>query len=287
MTTAAIRTRQPRPVPRHRVTPAGVVAAVLLLISLGVAFLGPLFAPYGPAQLVGAPLSRPSAEFLLGTDEIGRDLLSRVLHGGMEVVLIPLLATAIAFALGAAIGMWSGYIGGWGETIVTRVVDVLISLPPLLLAIVFISSFGGSLGVLVLVSSAFFVPRIIRVIRGATTAVVAQDYVTASRVRGDRSLQIVWRDIMPNISGLLVVEFAARLSNVIMFIATLNFLGLGSQPPAANWGLMVSETTVLMRSNPWGPAVPALLIAALAVGVNLLADELAARLTTAATVRTP
>jgi peptide/nickel transport system permease protein len=287
MTTAAIRTRPRRPSPRHRVTAAGVVGSLLLLVSLAVAFLGPLFAPYRPGQLAGAPLQRPSAAFPLGTDEFGRDLLSRVLNGGMDVVLVPLLATAIAFAVGAAIGMWSGYVGGWGETIVTRVVDVLISLPPLLLAIVFISSFGGSLGVLVLVSSAFFVPRIIRVVRGATTAVVAQDYVTASRVRGDSAVQIVWRDIMPNISGLLVVEFAARLSNVIMFIATLNFLGLGSQPPAANWGLMVAETTVLMRSNPWGPTVPALLIAALAVGVNLLSDELAARLTTSGTVRAP
>lgn len=263
---------------RPHVSVSGVVGGLLLIATLALAFIGPAVAPYGAAELAGAPRQQPSAAFPLGTDALGRDVFSRVLEGGVDVVLVPLLATLLAFGIGAFIGMWSGYVGGRGEALVTRIVDVLISLPPLLLAIVFISSLGSSTAVLIIVSSAFFIPRIIRIVRGATTAVAANDFVTASKLRGDNTFEIVWRDIMPNISGVLIVEFAARLSNVIMFIATLNFLGLGTQPPAASWGLMVSEMTLLLRSNPMAPLVPALLIAALAVSVNLLADEFASHL---------
>jgi peptide/nickel transport system permease protein len=155
---------------------------------------------------------------------------------------------------------------------------VLISLPPLLMAIVFISAFGASTTVLVVVTATFFVPRIVRVVRGATAAVVTADYVAAARARGDSTREVVVREVMPNVSGQLIVEFAARLSNVIMFMATLNFLGLGASPPSSSWGLMVSENKLLLRSNPWASLVPALLTAALAVSVNLLSDVLAQRL---------
>ena len=123
-----------------------------------------------------------------------------------------------------------------------------------------------------------FVPRITRIVRGVTVPVVANDYVSASRLRGLGTSATLWRDVVPNISGVLIVEFAARLGNVIMFVATLNFLGLGTQPPAASWGLMVSETLTLLRTNPAAPLSAAALIAALAIGVSLLADELAAHL---------
>jgi peptide/nickel transport system permease protein len=143
---------------------------------------------------------------------------------------------------------------------------------------VFIASFGSSTTVLVLVTAIFFVPRVIRVVRGATAAVVASDYVLASRARGDRPGQILRRDVVPNISGQLVVELGARLTNVVMFMATLNYLGLGVRPPDPSWGLLVAENTLLLRTNPLASLVPAALIAALAVGVNLLSDRVAARL---------
>ncbi|ARE38172.1 hypothetical protein A0W34_32420 (plasmid) [Rhodococcus sp. BH4] len=213
--------------PRIRVPRPSIAVAIgtfLLVISLGTAFLGPLFRPYNPNELVASPLLKPSRAYPLGTDEIGRDLFSRVLSGGLEVLLVALLATIVAFAFGAALGMTSGYVQGRFDIVVTRSVDLLIALPPLLLAIVFISSFGSSLHVLVIVTSMFFVPRIIRIVRGVTVPVVANDYVKASRLRGLSTGQIVWRDLVPNIAGILVVEFAARLGSVIMFVATLNFL---------------------------------------------------------------
>jgi peptide/nickel transport system permease protein len=266
------RIRLPRP------TVAGAIGAIMLIASLGTAFLGPVFRPHDPNELVASPMLRPSLEYPLGTDELGRDLFSRVLSGGINVVMVAVLATVVAFVVGAGLGMASGYVQGRFDLAVTRSVDLLIALPPLLLAIVFISSFGSSLHVLVLVTSAFFVPRIVRIVRGVTVPVVANDYVKASRLRGLSTRTILWRDLAPNIAGILVVEFAARLGSVTMFVATLNFLGLGAQPPSANWGLMVSETLHLLRSNPAAPMTATALIAALTVGVSLLADEYAARI---------
>ncbi|MFI5953266.1 ABC transporter permease [Cryptosporangium sp. NPDC051539] len=263
---------------RRKPSVAAVVGVIALAMSLCTALLGPLVRPYAPNALVGAPRLAPSGAHPLGTDDLGRDLFSRILSGGLDVVVVPLLATVVAFVLGTALGMASGYVQGRFDVVVSRSVDVLISLPPLLLAIVFISGFGSSLHVLVLVTAAFFIPRITRIVRGVTVPVVANDFVSASRLRGLSTSATLWRDVVPNISGVLIVEFAARLGNVIMFVATLNFLGLGTQPPAASWGLMVSETLSLLRTNPAAPLTAAALIAALAVGVSLLADELAAYL---------
>ncbi len=256
----------------------GTVGAVLFVITVGAAVFGRFVAPYSPVAIVAKPRLQPSVHHWLGTDQLGRDLLSRVLHGGLDVIIVPSIATVAAFVVGAGVGMWAGYVGGRSERVSTRAVDVLISLPPLLMAIVFISAFGASTVVLVVVTSIFFVPRIVRVVRGATAAVVSTDYVAAARARGDSTLEVVLREVMPNVSGQLIVEFAARLSNVIMFMATLNFLGLGASPPSSSWGLMVAENKLLLRSNPWAPLVPALLTAALAVSVNLLSDVLAQRL---------
>ena len=254
------------------------VGAAALFLSVGVALLGPLLAPEDPVAISGRPRLGPSSEHLLGTDQLGRDLLSRVLHGGWSVIAVPTAATLVAFGVGAAIGVWTGLAGGRRDVVTSRAVDVLISLPPLLMAIVFISAFGSSAVVLVGVTALFFVPRVVRVVRGTTAAVIASDYVAASRARGDSTAQILRRDVVPNISGQLVVEFGARLSNVVMFVATLNYLGLGVHPPQPSWGLMVAENTLLLRTNPLAALVPAALIAALAVGVSLVSDRVAERL---------
>jgi peptide/nickel transport system permease protein len=255
-----------------------VVGAALLVVAASVAVFGPLAAPFDPVAIIGPPRLGPSADHLLGTDQLGRDLFSRVLHGGLSIVTVPIMATLIAVGVGSGLGMWTGFVGGRRDAATTRLIDVLISLPPLLMAIVFISAFGSSTFVLVTVTSLFFVPRVVRVVRGATGAVVASDYVAASSARGDRARQILWRDVMPNISGQLTVEFGARLANVVIFMATLNYLGLGARPPHANWGLMVAENTLLLRSNALASLMPAALIAAFAVGVNLVSDRIAHRL---------
>jgi peptide/nickel transport system permease protein len=276
--TASPPTRAPAARRPRGVSFGGAVGLVLLAVAVGVALFGPLLAPFDPAAISDRPRLGPSAAHLLGTDQLGRDLLSRVLHGGLGVVVVPAVVTLVAVGLGAVGGMWAGFAGGSRDLVATRLVDVFISLPPLLVAIVFISALGSSSLVLVTVTAAFFVPRVVRVVRGATAAVVASDYVASSRARGDSTVQILRRDVVPNISGQLIVELGARLSNVVMFIATLNYLGLGVRPPHPSWGLMVAENTLLLRSNPLAALVPAALIAALAVGVNLVSDRLAERM---------
>jgi peptide/nickel transport system permease protein len=274
VTETYLQTRQ-RPVRALLGSVSGAAGALLFLLTVAVAFLGPLVAPHSPTALVGPPRAGLSADHPLGTDTLGRDVLSRVLHGGLDAVVVPTLAVVVAFLVGASVGMWSGYAGGRRDTVLARLVDVLIALPPMLLAIVFVSAFGSSTWILVAVTAIFFVPRIIRIVRGATASVAAEDFVTAARLRGEPASTILRREIMPSLSGLLLVEFAGRLSNVVIFVATLNFLGLGAQPPSSSWGLMVNETKNLLRANAFAPLVPALLIAALAVGVSLLADQLA------------
>jgi peptide/nickel transport system permease protein len=260
------------------VKPAGVVGAVLLVVAVGTAAIGSVLSPYDPVAISGRPRLGPSPAHLLGTDQLGRDLLSRVLHGGLSVVTVPTLVTLLAFGLGAAIGLWTGFAGGRRDAVTTRLVDVFIALPPLLMAIVFISAFGSATLVLVSVTALFFLPRVVRVVRGATAAIITSDYVAASRARGDSTAQILRRDVVPNISGQLIVEFGARLSNVVMFIVTLNYLGLGVRPPNPSWGLMVAENTLLLRTNPLAALVPAALTAALAIGVTLVSDRIAERL---------
>lgn len=251
---------------------AGIALGAVMLLLI---FIGPALAPYDPDALgSGTPLSGPSADHLLGTDNLGRDVLSRFLNGGKLVLLIPIGAVALTVLCGALPGMFAAYVGGRTDTVITRVFDLLLTLPPLLLVIVVVSGVGTSSFVLVMTVGLIYAPRVGRIARGATQAVVTSDYVLAAQARGERTMAILVREIAPNIAGPLVADLALRLTYAVIFIATLSFLGLGAQPPSSDWGLSVATARGFLSVQAWATIAPAAGIAALSVAFNLIADTL-------------
>ena len=257
---------------------AGKLGIVLLLIGAGVALLGPYVAPYAPTSLAGLPLDPPSADHWLGTDQLGRDVLSRVLHGGRSVLILAALAVAVTFAIGGPLGLLAGYRGRTLDAVMSRVADVMMSVPPLILVLIFVFVVGSSNLSIVLLTGLVTAPRVFRIVRGATQSMAEQDYVLAARARGERTADIIGRELLPNVTGPLLTEAAIRLNFSIMFIATLNFLGLGVQPPSSDWGLMVSEGRVYLGQSPLISVAPALAIAVLTIGINLVSDQIGAHL---------
>lgn len=256
----------------------GRIGLMLTVFILFVAIIGPYVAPYSPTALVGRILQDPSAEHLLGTDQLGRDVLSRVLWGGRTVIMLPTLAVALAFAIGGSLGLLAGYRGGRIDELISRTADILLSIPPLLLVVVLVVTLGSSDPVLIVITGIWFAPRIVRIVRGATSSACAKDYVLAAQARGESAASILWREVTPNITGTLLAELALRLNYAIIFITTLNFLGLGVQPPSSDWGLMVSDGRAFLGPQPLIAVVPAAAIAAIAIGVNLISDQIAAHL---------
>jgi peptide/nickel transport system permease protein len=253
----------------------GRVGVALGIVMLAIIFLGPLVAPYDPTQIgTGKPLLGPSSEHLLGTDNLGRDVFSRFLYGGRTVLLVPLAAVLLTVLVGALPGMLAAYRGGSIDMLVTRVFDLLLTLPPLLVVLVIVSGAGTSSLVLIVSVGLIYAPRVGRIARGATQAVITTEYVQAAEARGERTLSILVREIAPNISGPLIADLALRLTYAVIFVATLNFLGLGAQPPSSDWGLSVATARTFISVQPWATLAPAIGIAALSVSFNLVADTL-------------
>lgn len=254
-------------------TTEGRVGMALVVIVLAIGVFGPAIAPYDPEALGDAkPALDPSASHLLGTDTLGRDVLSRVLSGGRAILILPIIATLLAFLIGGLVGMSFAYKGGRLDTIGSRVIDVLLGIPPLLVVMIVITGFGSSAPVVVMAIGLVFAPRVARVLRGAAESVVAQDYILAAVARGERTLTLVVRELLPNIVAPVLVDFALRLTYAILFVAALSFLGLGAQPPTPDWGLMAAENRGILTVNPWASIAPALVIGMLSVGVSFIAD---------------
>lgn len=252
----------------------GVIGATLLTFVLGVAFLGPLFAPYSPNAAVGQPLSGPTSQNLLGTDEIGRDVFSRVLNGGHSVVLLALAATAIAYLSGLLVGLVAGYVRNLLDPVLMRAVDVLLSFPPLLFLLVLITATGTSVTWLVVGVAIVQAPGIARLVRTVTLEASVRGYVEAAVARGEPTSAILRREILPNIAPALIADAGLRYTFSVLLIAAANFLTIGLQPPASDWGLMISQNREYISINPWSVAAPALLIAGLTIGINLVGDAL-------------
>jgi peptide/nickel transport system permease protein len=276
-----------RPVPAERAVPAGLVRrtlrrrqarigvaltlAVVLIAVLG-PVLGPLLTGYGVDDFAGRPF-RPDG--VAGTDDLGRDVLTRFLAGGGPVLLYALAATVIGIVGGAVTGMFAGYSGGRLDALIMRGGDVLLSFPQLVLALLAVAVLGSSGWLLVLVIGISHVPRVARVARQATLAVVSQDYVLAARMYGVPRRRILTTEVLPNITGPLMVELGLRLTYSIGYVASLSFLGLGVQPPAADWGLQINENRIALVVTPWGVLLPVIAIAVLTVGTNMITDALA------------
>lgn len=252
------------------------LAGVLLLTSVAfVVLLGPHFAPYDPQEFhMHNRLEGPSATFWLGTDNFGRDILSRMLYGARATVFFGIGATALGTAAGAIIGLVSGFIGGRVDELIMRGIDALLAIPNLLLTLLIVTVLGASTTHALLAVALAFAPGMSRVARSVTLTVRTHDYVHAAVARGDNPGYIVLREMLPNVIAPVIVEGSIRVAFAIMLGATLSYLGLGAQPPASDWGLMVAEARAYMFRNPWLVAFPGLGIAAVAIGFNLFGDGL-------------
>ena len=256
-------------------SPQGASGLLLVGLILLVVIAGPWVAPYDPETF--APLQRykaPSAQFLLGTDQYGRDILSRLLYGARATVLLALVATALGTLAGALIGTTSAYLGGRGDEFIMRTVDAVMSIPSLLMALLIVTLLGkSSLNALLAIALAF-TPGMARVTRSVALTVRKQDYVNAAIARGESAGFIVWREMLPNVISPIIVEMTVRVAFAVMLFATLSFLGLGAQPPASEWGLMVAESRRFMHLSPWMILWPSLAVALVAIAFNLLGDGL-------------
>ena len=256
-------------------TPQGAIGLVLVLVVLTVALAGPWLAPYDPtAMSVLRRYRPPSAEYWLGTDQLGRDILSRLLVGARATVLLALLATLCGTLAGALIGTASAFLGGRVDEAVMRTVDAVMALPSLLLSLLIVSMLGRGAENAVLAIAIAFTPGMARITRSVALAVRRQDYVNAAVARGEGAGFIVLREMLPNVVAPIIVEMSIRVAFAVMLFATLSFLGLGAQPPAPEWGLMVSEARRFMHLSPWMIVWPSLAIALVAIGFNLLGDGL-------------
>jgi peptide/nickel transport system permease protein len=256
-------------------TPQGALGLLLVAVALLAAIFGPWLAPQSPEGLF--PLQRykpPSAAYWLGTDQYGRDILSRLLHGARTTIAMAVVATALGSLGGALLGTSSAYFGGRVDEAIMRTIDAIMSIPSLLMALLIVNLLGKS-GVNALLAVAIaFIPAMARVTRSVALTVRKQDYVSAAIARGEAGWYIVVREMLPNVIAPIIVEMTIRVSFAMMLFATLSFLGLGSQPPASEWGLMVSEARKFMHLSPWMILWPSLAIACVAIGFNLLGDGL-------------
>jgi len=249
----------------------GLTLVVVLIALLG-PWLGPVLTGHTTTDFAGKPF-KPDG--VAGTDGLGRDVLTRFLAGGTTLLLYAVLATVLGIVLGALLGMVAGYGGGRLDSLLMRGNDVLLSFPQLVIALLAIAVIGPEGWLLVLVIGLTHAPRTARVARQATVAVRGQDYIRAAEMYAVPRSRILLREILPNITGPLMVEIGLRLTYSIGYIASLSFLGLGIQPPSADWGLMINENRIALVVQPWGVLLPVLAIAALTVGTNLVADALA------------
>jgi peptide/nickel transport system permease protein len=276
---AVTRRRRPRPLSlllrrslRQLRTKIGLT---LVLLLAGVAVVGPLFAPDAPAAFAGAPYAHPSSHALLGTDNLGRDVLSRFLWGGRSILGLSVAATAIGLFLGVSIGLIAAYSRGPVDDVLMRGMDVILAFPSIVLALVAVATVGPKLWLLTLVVGLTTMPRVARVTRGASLEIVERDYVHAAQAMGEPRGRILTGEILPNITSPLLVEASLRLTYAIGLIAGLSFLGFGLQPPNADWGLMINENRQGLTVQPWGVVMPVVAIALLTIGTSMIGDGVA------------
>ncbi|OBP77765.1 ABC transporter permease [Mesorhizobium loti] len=262
-----------------RIPIPALIGIVLTAMFVLAAVFAPLIAPYGNAEIVGDVWEPMTAAHLLGTDNLGRDLLSRMIYGARITLFIAVLATALSFSLGAILGFSAAVFGGWFDTLLSRLVDLLMSIPTLIMALVVLSVLPTNLVTLILVMGVLDSTRVYRLSRAVAVDINVMDYVEAAKLRGEGEVWIIFREILPNALSPLVSELGLRFIYAVLFLSTLSFLGLGVQPPDADWGGMVKENKDGIVFGIAAALIPAAAIAALAISVNLVADWILNRTT--------
>jgi peptide/nickel transport system permease protein len=246
---------------------------MIVIVIYGIlAVFAPLIAPYGESQVLGDAYLPYSSQHWLGTDQLGRDMLTRLIYGARNTIGIALLTVLLAFALGGSMGILSAIFRGWLDQILGRIVDVFMSIPELIFALMLLSIVGPSATSIILIIAVLDSTRFYRISRAVAMNVAVMDFVEAARLRGENTSWIMFKEILPNILPTLVAEFGLRFCFVFLTVSSLSFLGLGIQPPAADWGSMVRENATLINYGRFTPLLPAGAIALLTVAVNFVVD---------------
>jgi peptide/nickel transport system permease protein len=240
-----------------------------------VAVIGPFVAPYSPNASVTLPFAPPSGQYLLGSDTLGRDVLSRILAGGWELLLMALAATAFGVLLGAAAGIAAAYLRGRVDGLIMRTVDVFLAFPQLVFALLLVSIIGPKIWLIVVAVGFTHAPAVARVLRSAALEISERDYVKSIELQGVRPAKVMSSEILPNLVSPLMVESGLRFTYSIVMMAGLAFLGFGLPPPSPNWGYMIQENRIGLSLNVWAVAAPAILIALLTIGTNTFTDAVA------------
>ncbi len=245
---------------------------LVIAIYAAVAIAAPALAPFPEREIVGTQFEAWSSEHVLGTDRIGRDMLSRLIYGARNTVGIAFATTALAFVVGSILGLWAALTGGWLDQVLSRFVDALMSIPALIFSLLLLTIFGTSVLTLILVIAAVDATRVFRLARAVAQGIVVMDYIEAAKLRGEGAWFLIRREILPNAMAPLVAEFGLRFCFVFLTISSLSFLGLGIKPPTADWGSMVRDNATLITFGDVTPLLPAGCIALLTVEVNFVVD---------------
>lgn len=254
-----------------------LVQASVVVMALFVCFalLASVIAPFSPTEIHLLDVTQsPSGAYWLGTDDLGRDIFSRIVYGTRGILITSVSAAMIGVALGSILGLFSGYVGGWVDEIIMRIADAWLSLPSILLALLLLATLGGSRLSVVLGVGVVYIPEVARVVRSAVLAIKEMEFVKAARLRGESTSYIIFHEILPNTWSPIVVEASVRISYAILLTASFGFLGLGVQEPDPDWGLMVSRARAHIMTAPWMILAPVTAISMLVVAVSLVADAL-------------
>ncbi|GGJ16951.1 ABC transporter permease [Halobellus salinus] len=259
--------------------PVAASGAFIVLSAILVSVFGPYLVTdptvTDPASRFAAPsFLDPSSSFLLGADQYGRDILARVIVGGRSTILLGVSASALGLALGVPIGLLTGYLGGKVDEVVMRLMDALMSFPSLLLGLLILTTLSSSIWNAILAVGIAYFPRIARVVRSSTISVKNEEYVKAAEARGESTVSIIFREILPNVTSAIIVEGTIRVGFAMLVGSSLSFLGLGAQPPAPDWGYMVAQARVTVYQSPYFLLWPSLALAYTVTGFNLLGDGL-------------
>ena len=254
---------------------APLTASFGLFVICTYAIMGifaPIIAPFGESEVISSAFAPPDETMLLGADQLGRDMFSRIVFGARNTVGIALLATMLAFFMGALAGLWAATKGGWFDQFMGRFADVIMSVPSLIFALLMLSIFGTNVPVIIIIIAVIYSPRVFRLTRAVAGNVVVMDFIEAAKLRGEGSWYLIRKEILPNCTAPLIAEFGLEFCFVFLLISGLSFLGLGIQPPTADWGSMVRENATLISFGDITPLIPAGAIALLTVAVNFVVD---------------
>lgn len=264
--------------PRRRLPIAGVIGIVIVTFWLLMALIGPYIAQHGVGGVTGDDVFAPmSAQHPLGTDYLGRDMLSRILHGAPYTIGVALAGVLVASIGGTVLALFAAALGGWFDVIVSRIIDIKISIPSKLLALIIIAAFGASIPVLILTAGVGYLAGAYRIARALAVNVQAMDYVQAARARGEGLFYITLFEMLPNMFRPVLADFGLRFVFIVLMLSGMSFLGLGVQPPEADWGSLVRENIIGLSEGAPAVIIPAIAIATLTIGVNMAIDSFAGR----------